>query len=85
MTFKPALAWRASMPTIGSSSARSSFQSQMASGPVSMPMRTASGARRRTNAAMASGSVAVTPSASVLPSSSTTQIAVVFCETSSPT
>jgi hypothetical protein len=73
------------MQTIGSSSARSSVQSRMAGGPVSMPMRTASGARRRTKAAMAPGSVAVTPSASVLPSWSTTPIAVVFRDTSSPT
>ena len=63
ITFRPALAWRASMQITGSPSARSSFQSQTDSGPVSRPIRSASGARRRRNAAMAPGSVAVTPSA----------------------
>ena len=37
------------------------------------------------NVILAPGSVAVMPSASVLPSPSTTQIAVVACDTSSPT
>lgn len=79
------VAWRASMQSSGRPSARSSFHSQTESGPVSMPMRSASGARCRTKAAMAPGSVAVTPSTSVLPCSSTTQIAVVFWDTSRPT
>jgi hypothetical protein len=82
---RPAWACRASRQITGSPSCRRVPKSQTASGPVSRPIRTSPGAWLRTKAAIARGQVGTLPSARVLPSSSTTQIAVVACDTSNPT
>jgi len=82
-TFKAALAWRASMQMTGRPRSCNSFQSQTARGPVSIPMRSRLGVYRIRNEESASGQVGIFFSATMRPASSTIQMAVASCDTSS--
>src|SRR4051812_36848700 len=80
-----ALACRASRQVTSRLRARSSCTSHGVIGPVSIPSLASSPACSLTTRAICSGSVAHWPRQSRAPVSSTTQIEVSFCETSSPT
>src|ERR1700721_2920511 len=73
------------MQTTGSSTLRSSCQSQLAIAPVSKPMRSASGAYLRSRLVRAPGSDLAFPPKIYCPVSLTTHTTVSLCETSSPT
>jgi hypothetical protein len=64
---------------------RSSCTSHGVIAPVSIPMRASSPAYRRTTALICSGTDGHWPRHSCRLASSTTQMAVIFCETSKPT
>jgi len=82
---RAALACRASRQTTSSPRPRSSCTSQGVIGPVSMPTLASSPACPFTIRSICSGSVAHWPRQRRRPVSSTTQIAVSFCDTSKPT
>src|SRR5208283_5024404 len=82
---RAARACRASRQMTSSPRVRSSCTSHGVIAPVSMPMQDSSPACRRTIAAICSGAVGHWPRHSLRPALSTTQMAVIFCETSKPT
>src|SRR3546814_7156825 len=84
-TDSAAWAWRASMQTTGRPVRLSSCQSQLDIAPVSRPTRSALGAFLATTAARTPGSDFTRPWYNGRPASSTMQIDVSFCDTSSPT
>jgi hypothetical protein len=83
--FSAALALRASRQVIGNPTSVSACHSQVVSGPVSSPMRTACGACLRITASIASGVLAQRPRQTRWPCSSRTCTLVSFNETSNPT